>query len=178
MTRAVESPLRWLTAKCSVCLISVIRTVWLNQVLYAEDTTWYLVVIANWSTAEINAFVVCACMPTLRPVLTKVFGPLADRVFPPQHSPDTTGGHPRTVGSLPMDKLRFGRRAKGQGTTISDLDTSCETGADGTDAEASGSVHRRKDMDSDVELVAGGDDGVVKPCPEMQGPPKAHTRWR
>ena len=80
---------------------------------------------------------------------------------------------------MPLNKFRFKRGAKGQGTTTPDhLDISCETGVDGTDVEANGSEYRRKNMDSEVELVAGGDDGVVKPSPEMQGPPKAHTRWR
>ena len=179
MTQADRLFLHWLTARCSVCLISVIRTVWLNQLLYAADNTWYLVTIANWSTAELNAAVVCACMPTLRPVLTKVFGPLADRVFPEQqHSLDTTGGQPRTIGSVPMNKFRFGRGAKGQGTAKPDhLDISCEAGTDSTDVEAQGSVYHPKDRDSDAELVAGGDDGVAKPSPGMQGPPKARTRW-
>ena len=164
----------------SVCLISVIRTVRLNQLLYAPDWTWHLVAIANWSTAELNAAVICGCMPTLRPVLTKVFGPLADRVFPgQQHSLDTASTQPRTVGSVPMNAFRFGRRSKGQGpTTPSHLEGRADGGIRSVnDLEANGSEYRHKDVDSDVELVAaGGDGGVVKASAGTQGPPNASTR--
>ncbi|KAK3897943.1 Phosphoglucosamine mutase [Staphylotrichum tortipilum] len=145
-----------------VCLISVLRTIWLNQYPNSQDITWDLVFVANWSTAELNAAVICACMPTLRPVLGKVFGPLADRVFPPQEpsSEDTTGSRPRTVGSMPMQAFRFGRRSRArQETTPSQLEICGRTVTSGGDMSVAGEGvggggHSRKgDMDSDAELV-------------------------
>ena len=168
-----------------MCLISVIRTVWLNQSLYAVDRTWYLLAIANWSTTEINVAVICGCMPTLRPVLTKVFGPVADRIFPYEPSHETSSARPQTIGSVPMNAFRFGRGSKSQGATMpSHLDMAGESRAEGgnqstTDLEANGGgseYRHNKDMDSDSELVAGGSDSMGKACPGTQGQPNGSSR--
>jgi hypothetical protein len=104
----------------SVCLISVIRTIILNKLLYVEDQTWEMTVIANWSTVEMNTAIVCGCMPTLRPIFSNMFGPVADRVFPKQHQglDESIEGRPRTIGSMPMKAIRFERSTKTSGQTV------------------------------------------------------------
>ncbi|KAK4147317.1 uncharacterized protein C8A04DRAFT_34047 [Dichotomopilus funicola] len=96
-----------------VCLISVLRAIWLNELYHPGDKTWGIVTIANWSTAEVNAAIVCGCMPTLRPLLAKVFGPMMDRIKP-QENQQTTGdpsNRPRTIGSMSLNIFRLGRGA-------------------------------------------------------------------
>lgn len=104
----------------SVCLISVIRTIILNTLLYAEDVTWEMTAIANWSTVEMNIAIVCGCMPVLKPILSKVFEPIADRVLPKQHQEldDPIEGRPRTIGSMPMKAFRFGGSTKTHVETV------------------------------------------------------------
>ncbi|KAK4149492.1 Phosphoglucosamine mutase [Chaetomidium leptoderma] len=157
-----------------VCLISVLRTILLNQVFDDEDGTWGLVVIANWSTAEINVAIVCGCMPTLRPILSKVFGPLMDRLFPSQHQSleeSTTDDRPRTVGSMPINAFRFGRQSRsGRGSKTPGQLESLSTEAGGTLSMTvvdnnDRSDSRRKDMDSDAELNPGRDDFAVDSGP-------------
>ncbi|KAK4031575.1 hypothetical protein C8A01DRAFT_51393 [Parachaetomium inaequale] len=165
-----------------VCLISVLRTIMLNQLYYLKDFTWDLVAIANWSTAEINAAVVCGCMPTLRPLLTKAFGPLIDRVFPPRdeslEDPDST--RPRTIGSLPLNAFRFGGRPKGRGTTVpvrSELSWTEAPTVALTDAESCRRKFQPGNMDSDAELnPGGGDDHVGEPRTGVRAPPRAYAR--
>ena len=105
----------------SVCFISVIRTVILNTLLYVEDQTWEMTVIANWSTVEVNIAIVCGCMPTLKPLLSKVFGPVVDRVLPKGHhelGDHPSEGRPRTIGSMPMRAFRFGRSTQTHAETV------------------------------------------------------------
>lgn len=104
----------------SVCLISVIRTIILNKLLYVEDQTWEMPVIANWSTVEMNTAIMCGCMPTLKPILSKVFGPVVDKVLPKHHHEleEPSEGRPRTIGSIPMKAIRFGRSTKTDVETV------------------------------------------------------------
>ncbi|KAL2022415.1 hypothetical protein VTK56DRAFT_5482 [Thermocarpiscus australiensis] len=64
-----------------VCLISVLRAIWLNNLLYPPDTASDLVSIANWSVAEVNLVIVCACLTPLKQLLRQFFGPVVHR-FP------------------------------------------------------------------------------------------------
>jgi hypothetical protein len=155
----------------------------LNQLYYMKDITWDLVGMANWSTVEINAAVVCGCMPTLRPLLTKAFGPLMDRIFPPPDSsledPDST--RPRTIGSLPLNAFRFGGRSKARGTTApvrSELTWTEARTVAMTDAESSRSKFQHGNMDSDAELNPGGgeDDHAGEPRTGVRAPPRAYAR--
>jgi hypothetical protein len=68
------------------------------------DMTWQLTSIANWSVAEINVAIVCACLTTLKPLLRKFFGPLMDRWFPHRHQSleDGSNNPPLTIGSVPL----------------------------------------------------------------------------
>ncbi|KAK3395257.1 hypothetical protein B0H63DRAFT_386009 [Podospora didyma] len=91
-----------------VCLISVLRTIWLNTLLYSRDSTWDFVSIANWSAVEINIAVVCACLPTMKPLVTRFLSWLSSRHLPcwkgdgkkaagdtdtQEHAGDQPGGH-------------------------------------------------------------------------------------
>lgn len=85
-----------------------------NKLLWSPDHTWDLATLVNWSTIETSAAVVCGCIPTLRPLLVKVIGPLADRLFPRQQQSleDPESARPRTIGSLSWNALRFGRQPR------------------------------------------------------------------
>lgn len=166
----------------SVCLISVLRAILLNTLLYSPDTTWELVVIANWSIAETYMAVVCGCLPTLRPLMTKAFGPLVDRVFPQQHQSleGSTSERPRTVGSMPMNVFRLGRRSNGHTGTLPPQSEICRPAANGRnmsaiDLEAGASEYRRKDVDSDAELISRVD-SVAEPSAGTRAPPKVLAR--
>ena len=139
-----------------------------------------MVTIANWSTAEVNVAVVCGCMPTLRPILVKVFGPLMDRVFStPQHSTYDSENQPRTIGSMPLNVFRFSRRPKPRSPDAPVIsDTSWTDGAtlSVNDVETTHIEHRRKDVDSDAELVANREDMAVERGKTPRAPPRVYDR--
>jgi len=81
--------------------------------------TWDLVPISKWTVIEINMAIICACLTTLKPILTNYFKPWASRCLPlhgrreqqgpSSSSPDSTT-RPRTIGSTPLDVFRrFGQ---------------------------------------------------------------------
>lgn len=85
---------RVLTENNSVCLISVLRTVWLNNKYMQADPTWHYTSIANWSTVEINAAVICACLMTMKPLFQLVLGTRETRPLGPPSAPLTIGSSP------------------------------------------------------------------------------------
>ncbi|PKS05927.1 hypothetical protein jhhlp_007760 [Lomentospora prolificans] len=52
------------------CALSIFRIKFLRL---TEDFTWDNVESAAWSIAELSSGIICACLPTLRPLLGKVF---------------------------------------------------------------------------------------------------------
>lgn len=62
-----------LTSSCSVCLTSCLRLYHLYVLVKSNDLPWYNVQAAAWSSIEINVGIVCACLPTLRPLLKSAF---------------------------------------------------------------------------------------------------------
>ncbi|KAK5659750.1 hypothetical protein OQA88_961 [Cercophora sp. LCS_1] len=146
-----------------VCLVSVIRTVWLDKLLYVEDVTWEMAVIANWSSAEMNVAIVCGCMPALKPILSKVFGPVVDRVLPKQleELEEPGEGRPRTIGSMPMKAFRFGRSTKTQVETIAEEPAGPWTdkqitGGSLTDVETQASDQAGNEIDPELGLGSAG----------------------
>lgn len=58
-------------AKRSTWTISVTRLSYLGAVLTAQDPTWDNVELTLWSVAELNCGILCACLQTLRPLLSR-----------------------------------------------------------------------------------------------------------
>ncbi|GKT44088.1 satratoxin biosynthesis SC1 cluster protein 4 [Colletotrichum spaethianum] len=82
--------------------ISIVRVQFLN---ISADFTWTNVEASLWSLGEISSAVTCACLPTLRPLLTKMFPGLMSRVNLSSvlsHQTDTRHTQPtRAYSSLP-----------------------------------------------------------------------------
>jgi hypothetical protein len=56
----------------SVCLISIIRIICLGR-LSGLDIVWELSTVAYWGAVEVNLAIICACLTTLKPLITKLF---------------------------------------------------------------------------------------------------------
>jgi hypothetical protein len=90
-----------------VCLISVLRVIWLTGRFPKTDMTWHLTSIGNWSSIEINIFVICACLTTLKPLFEKFGRPCIDRLSPGRKElEDGSGIRPPTIGSSPLQAMR------------------------------------------------------------------------
>lgn len=58
----------------SACAISIVRLIQLHRTKDPKDPLWDSADAAYWSAIEINVGILCACIPTLRP-LVKKFAP-------------------------------------------------------------------------------------------------------
>ena len=61
----------------STCIISIVRLFTLRSAIDTVDPTWDNVPTSYWTVVELNCGILCACLPTLRPLLRKLF-PMAD----------------------------------------------------------------------------------------------------
>ncbi|PGH12853.1 hypothetical protein AJ80_06562 [Polytolypa hystricis UAMH7299] len=80
------------------CLVSILRLHSLYIFHQSPDPTWEQPAAAYWSGMELNMGIICACLPTLRPL----FGKFAPRVFSSKAS--MPSGY-----NEPSDKNRYAR---------------------------------------------------------------------
>ncbi len=81
----------------SVCLISILRIVSLSSLDYT-DLPYQSSFIATWGAAEVNLAIICACLPTLKPLVVRFFpnllGPPTDKTHDPATRTIGGGGGP------------------------------------------------------------------------------------
>ncbi|KUM65522.1 hypothetical protein ACN42_g1566 [Penicillium freii] len=56
-----------------VCITSIIRLLSLKQISDSTDPTYDNVGAASWSAIECNTGIICACLPTLKPLVARIF---------------------------------------------------------------------------------------------------------
>lgn len=57
----------------SVTIVSMIRLRFLVVFARGNNPTWDQANVINWSNIEINVGIICACLPTIRVMLTRAF---------------------------------------------------------------------------------------------------------
>ncbi|KAL7906416.1 hypothetical protein GGI35DRAFT_108468 [Trichoderma velutinum] len=71
-----------------VLIVSIVRFVFVLQLdLTSEDVTWDECTEMKWTGVEVNIGTVCACLPSLKPLLNLI---LYGRVHPKSHRPSVT----------------------------------------------------------------------------------------
>ncbi|KAE9364036.1 hypothetical protein N431DRAFT_475032 [Stipitochalara longipes BDJ] len=55
-----------------VCIVSILRLHTLKVAVETSDPTWDDEAAATWSALELNMGIVCSCLPTLRPLVTRI----------------------------------------------------------------------------------------------------------
>ncbi|KAF2454920.1 hypothetical protein BDY21DRAFT_373789 [Lineolata rhizophorae] len=111
------------------CITSILRLHALYVVSVSDDITWDNPGSAIWSSVELNTGIICACLPTLRALVARVF----PRFFPAYRytagsgaNGGTAGGHNRTgrsggtagtVGTATLN-TRFSDATKGGDSTL------------------------------------------------------------
>ena len=103
----------------STCIISIVRLFTLRDSIDTDDPTWDNVPTSYWTVVELNCGIICACLPTLRPLLRKFLaGP--DRDSSPKGSFATIGEQslrkkPRGLYSLAtVTEVEEGRAAESE----------------------------------------------------------------
>src|SRR5271155_524357 len=54
-------------------MTSILRLHSLYVISRSDDVTWDNVGAATWSSVELNVGIMCACLPTLRPLMNRLF---------------------------------------------------------------------------------------------------------
>lgn len=54
-------------------MVSILRLQSLLQFANSTNPTWDNLAVTTWSTVEINVGIICACMPSLRVLLVRIF---------------------------------------------------------------------------------------------------------
>uniref|UniRef100_A0A093UZX3 Rhodopsin domain-containing protein n=1 Tax=Talaromyces marneffei PM1 TaxID=1077442 RepID=A0A093UZX3_TALMA len=87
----LDLPLRQKVACCCifalggfVCITSICRLLSLKTLFNSHDRSYHNLAVLMWSAIECNTGVICACLPTLRPALTRLWPALAS-IFVPGH---------------------------------------------------------------------------------------------
>ncbi|KAJ5199292.1 hypothetical protein N7472_004496 [Penicillium cf. griseofulvum] len=56
-----------------VCITSIVRLISLKKIADSSDPTFDNVGAASWSAIECNTGIICACLPTLKPLIARIF---------------------------------------------------------------------------------------------------------
>lgn len=91
--------IRLLTVLPSACIISIVRLFYLKISRDSHDPTWDSVPATYWTVIELNCGILCACLPTLRPLLRHIFPSLAHNSEKDSGGPkDSNGQRIITIG--------------------------------------------------------------------------------
>jgi hypothetical protein len=82
-----------LTPICSVCVISTVRLHSLVVVTHSLDPAFDNAPVAAFSVVETNVALICACLPTLRPLLAQWFSGLSNSSAGTAGTPSGGGGY-------------------------------------------------------------------------------------
>ena len=117
---------------CSVCAATIQRTVILPGLLRAKDYTWEVPPQMVWGFIEINAGLICASVPALRPLFVRYLPFLiASTLRSSQERPDDKGSE---FDSLPSNKGRS-KKHKKSGLLSFELQTRDDVLATGSNEE-------------------------------------------
>lgn len=116
----------------SVCLISILRAIWINMLYDSTDLFWDYVPITNWTSVEQCTAIVCTCLIVMKPLAVKVQqsirstwsrrctgrgsdGSPIDSTSS-SSTASSTGGRPPTIGTRPTGFSQFRDFTHGAGS--------------------------------------------------------------
>ncbi|KAH6985164.1 hypothetical protein EDB80DRAFT_624712 [Ilyonectria destructans] len=85
------------------CMISIIRAPTLRDAVFTEDPTWDNTDAAWWSVVELTCGILCASLPTLRPLLAKVVPCLSTKGSSNIYELNATGRMTMTTRFMPAE---------------------------------------------------------------------------
>jgi hypothetical protein len=91
----------------STCIISIVRLIVLRSAINTTDPTWDNVPTSYLSVVELNCGILCASLPTLRPLLRRIIPSLShtyeqSNVY---HNDSAARGKSKNPGSIPLKEV-------------------------------------------------------------------------
>lgn len=82
-----------------ICIVSVLRVIWIKNLLSSPDFTWDFVAISNWTSIEVNTSIVCVCLLVTKPLFMTLWCKLR---FKSGKFQTKRNGRQSTIGSTPV----------------------------------------------------------------------------
>ncbi|KAH7233847.1 uncharacterized protein BKA55DRAFT_580350 [Fusarium redolens] len=127
-----------------VCIISVYRMCTLREAVFSDDPPWNGAGAAIWSVIELNCAIICASLPTLRPLIAKVVPGMSSNhsnyaSYERYGSQYATGPNSRIRARvLAKDSKRSPRSISTEELALNDMDSSLQGGMPSVYVESRG----------------------------------------
>ncbi|KAJ5620903.1 hypothetical protein N7510_004887 [Penicillium lagena] len=95
-----------------VCVTSIVRLTALKKIADSSDPTYDNVGAASWSAIECNTGIICACLPTLKPLLARLFPHMTASFFDSQPTYDSHSMSVRHISGQWHDDASLGAPAE------------------------------------------------------------------
>lgn len=146
------------------------------------DITWRAVTIAEWTMIEVNAAIVCGCLTTLRPLLTRlcprIMSSQANLSHEPENPPDMIAGYerPLTVGTRP-NRLNVASNSDNSSLVSNEMELlNAESESGGHCAKSDTGERKQVKKSQDLESQTVGDSMREVEIKDFRRPPKSHIR--
>lgn len=97
----------------SVTVVSIVRLQSLVNFSNSSNPTWDNLLVSQWSTIEVNVGIICACMPTLRLILLKIFPALSSTTR--NYGTNNSFGDKYATGPSTMGSRAYRSQVRGGG---------------------------------------------------------------
>ncbi|KAH6974034.1 hypothetical protein EDB80DRAFT_317367 [Ilyonectria destructans] len=127
-----------------VCIISVYRMCTLREAVFSDDPPWNGAGAAIWSVIELNCAIICASLPTLRPLIAKVVPGMSSNHsnyasyerYGSQYATNSTSRIRTRVAA--QDSKRSPRSISTEELALNDMDSSLQGGMPSVHVESKG----------------------------------------
>ena len=152
-----------MTGPSSVTVVSILRLQSLVHFAKSTNPTWDQWDVVNWSTIEINVGIMCACMPSMRIILVRLF----PKVF----------GSSRGSSKQYSSNQKYGSKSRGFDTGASN------SSGMGSQLGQKGVVRRERTVITikktfEVEHYPENDEEVLVPMENLEPRPTRPTKMR
>ncbi|OLN96006.1 hypothetical protein CCHL11_07084 [Colletotrichum chlorophyti] len=156
--------------------ISVVRIQFLSV---PKDFTWANVESSLWSLGEISSAVVTACLPTLRPLMTKLFPRIFTKYSLHSHQTDTQLTKPtRAYSSLPKPHLQDMEKGRIESDTSSARSTHLKDDRSGAHSASPYQQHGHASQSTETIFgLASVREDVITPVRSTFSPTSLRPTW-
>ncbi|PKS08144.1 hypothetical protein jhhlp_005420 [Lomentospora prolificans] len=89
-----------------VCLISILRAIWIHELIDSQDSSYDFTAIKNWTSVEINVSIAIPCLVVFKPLLNKIWPKIFGSTPSRNNQVYNLREHPVTIGSDPSHPNR------------------------------------------------------------------------
>ncbi|GLI74924.1 hypothetical protein PoHVEF18_003173 [Penicillium ochrochloron] len=136
-----------------VCITSIVRLVSLKKISDSTDPTYDNVGAASWSAIECNTGIICACLPTLKPLLSRIVPGLISTFTGSKPTQGTTTGFSNAHSVTWNDESTLGAPCEDPEYGAGDPERVLELSSGGNLQYAGKSLVEKNQVDDDTSIT-------------------------